>query len=77
VREALGLPVRVVRLTVPLPVIERRLAGNVTSGRRDDLRQAASQLAPSEGAGVEDVAISNDGSIGAAAREVMTFLGWL
>jgi len=58
VREALGLPVRVVRLTVPLPVIERRLAGDVTSGRRDDLRQAASQLAASEGIGVEDVAIN-------------------
>jgi len=77
VREALGLPVRVVRLTVPLPVIERRLAGDVTSGRRDDLRQAASQIAAWEGPGVEDVAISNDGSVGAAAREAMTFLGWL
>jgi len=77
VREAVGLPVRVVRLTVPLPVIERRLAGDVTSGRRDDLRQAASQIAAWEGTGVEDVAISNDGSVGAVAREVMTFLGWL
>jgi hypothetical protein len=77
VREAPGLPVRVVRLTVPLPVIERRLAGNVTSDRRGDLRQAASQRAASEGTGVEDVAISNDGSIGAVAQEVMTFLGWL
>ncbi len=41
VREALGLPLRVVRLTVPLAGIERRLAGDVTSGRRDDLRAAA------------------------------------
>lgn len=32
VREALGLPLRVVRLEVPLPDIERRLAGDVTSG---------------------------------------------
>ncbi|MBV9093824.1 MAG: AAA family ATPase [Streptosporangiaceae bacterium] len=77
VREALGVPLRVVRLTVPLPDIERRLTGNVTSGRHDDLRQAAAQLAAAEGAGVEDVAISNDRSIGVAAREVMTFLGWL
>lgn len=30
VREALGLPLRVVRLTVPLPAIERRLASDVT-----------------------------------------------
>lgn len=33
VREALGLPLRVVRPTVPLPAIERRLASDVTSGR--------------------------------------------
>jgi len=38
VRKVLGLPLWVARLTVPLPDIERRLAGDVTSGRRDDLR---------------------------------------
>ena len=76
VREALGLPLRVIRLTVPLPDIERRLANDVTSGRRDDLREAASSIAAAEGAGVEDVAISNDRPIGVVARDVMTFLGW-
>ena len=76
VRQALGLPLRVVRLTVPLPDIERRLANDVTSGRRDDLREAASSIAAAEGAGVEDVAISNDRPIGVVARDVMTFLGW-
>lgn len=77
IQAALGLPLRVVRLTVQLPDIERRLAGDVTSGRRDDLREAASSIAAAEGAGVEDVAISNDRPIGVAARDVMTFLGWL
>jgi energy-coupling factor transporter ATP-binding protein EcfA2 len=76
VREALGLPLRVVRLTVPLPDIERRLANDVTSGRRDDLRKAASSIAAAEGAGVEDAAISNDRPVGVVARDVMTFLGW-
>jgi hypothetical protein len=76
VRETLGLPLRVVRLTVPLPDIERRLAGDVTSGRRDDLREAASSIAAAEGAGIEDVAIGNDRPIGVVARDVMTFLGW-
>ena len=47
-REALGLPLRVVRLTVPLAGIERRLAGEVTTGRRDDLREAASSIAAAE-----------------------------
>jgi energy-coupling factor transporter ATP-binding protein EcfA2 len=77
VRQALGMPLRVVRLTIPLSSIERRLAGDVTSGRRDDLRQAASAIAVGEGAGVEDVAVSNDRPIGVVAREVLAFLGWL
>ena len=72
VREAPGLPRRV----VPLPDIERRLASDVTSGRRDDLREAASSIAAAEGAGIEDVAIGNDRPIGVVARDVMTFLGW-
>ena len=76
VRDALRVPLRVVRLIVPLPDIERRLASNVTSGRRDDLREAASSIAAAEGAGVEDVAIGNDRPISVVARDVMTFLGW-
>ena len=77
VRKALGLPLRVVRLEVPLPDIERRLSGDVTSGRRDDLRAAAASIAAAEGAGVEDVVIGNDRPVGVVARDVLTFLGWL
>ncbi len=77
VREALGLPLRVARLTVPLAAIELRLAGDVTSGRGDDLREAAAQVEAAEGAGLEDVTISNDRPVAVAAREVMTYLGWL
>ena len=76
VREAVGLPLRVVRLEVPLPDIERRLAGDVTSGRRDDLREAAASIAAAEGAGVEDVVIGNDRPIGVVAQDVLSFLGW-
>lgn len=68
VREALGLPLQVARLTVPLPEIEHRLAGDVTSGRRDDARAAAASIAAGEGTGVEDVVISNDRPIGVVAR---------
>ena len=75
VREALGLPLRVVRLEVPLPDIEQRLAGDVTSGRRDDLRAAAESIAAAEGAGVEDMVISNDRPVGVVARDVLAFLG--
>jgi hypothetical protein len=76
VREALGVRLRVVRLIVPLADIERRLAGDVTSGRRDDLREAAASIAADEGAGVEDVVVGNDRPVGIVARDVLTFLGW-
>lgn len=77
VRDAVGVPLRVVRLTVPLADIQRRLAADVTSGRLDDLRESTLALAASEGNGVEDVAVGNDRTVGAAAREVMRFIGWL
>ena len=77
VREALGVPLRVVRLSVSWPAIEQRLASDVTSGRRDDLRDAAASVAEGEGVGVEDIVISNDRPVAAVAREVMAWLGWL
>jgi hypothetical protein len=76
VRAALGLPLRVARLTVPFSAIKQRLAGDFTSGRRDDLREAASSIATGEGTGVEDVTIRNDRPIEVVARDVMEFLGW-
>jgi hypothetical protein len=76
VQKALGLPLRVVRLTAGLPDIEQRLARDVTSGRRDDLREAAAAIAAGEGTGVEDVAIANDRPIRAVAQDVLAFLGW-
>jgi tRNA uridine 5-carbamoylmethylation protein Kti12 len=77
IRQALGLPLKVARLTVPLAVIEQRLASDVTSARRDDLREAAASIATAEGAGLADVTVSNDRSITVVAQEVMTPLGWL
>jgi hypothetical protein len=76
IREILAVPLRVVRLAVPLGDIERRLASDVTSGRRDDLREAAASLAAGDGTGVEDVVIGNDRPVGVVARELLTFLGW-
>jgi hypothetical protein len=76
VRDALGLPLRVVRLTVPLPVIKQRLASDVTSGRRDDLQETASSIAAAAGTGVEDVPSATTAPGGRGA-DVMTFLGWL
>jgi adenylylsulfate kinase-like enzyme len=76
IREAVGVPLRVVRLTVPLDGIRQRLAADPTAGRADDLREAAAQIAASEGVGVEDLAVANDRPIGVVAGEVMSWLGW-
>jgi adenylylsulfate kinase-like enzyme len=75
IREVLGMPLRVVRLEVPLTDIEQRLASSVTSGRRDDLEQAVASAAAGEGVGVEDVVIDNVGPIAEVARQVLEFLG--
>ena len=77
VREAAGVPLRVVRLSVPLPDIERRLAADVTTERRDNLREAAQSIAAAEGVGVEDAVVDNDRPVRVVAREVMIWLGWL
>jgi hypothetical protein len=76
IRAALGLPLKVVRLAVPLAVIEQRLASDVTSGRRDDLREAATQIATAEGAGLADLTIVNDRPVAVVAQQILTFLGW-
>ena len=76
VRAAAGVPLRVVRLVVPLPDIRQRLAAAVISGRQDDLREAAAQIAASRGVGLEDLAVANDRPVGVVAGEIMSWLGW-
>jgi adenylylsulfate kinase-like enzyme len=75
-RDTLGMRLRVVRLTVPLDEIERRLGADPTVGRRDDLEQARRQVAERIGEGLEDVAIANDRPIGEVATEIIGWLGW-
>lgn len=75
-RAALSMPVRVVRLVLALPEIEKRLSTDVTSGRRDDLRVAAGWIATDRGAGIEDVTVSNGPPIRHVAAEVLDWLGW-
>jgi hypothetical protein len=75
-RGALRMPLRVVRLELPLNEIERRLRSDATTGRRDDLREAAAQIAGSEGVGLEDLAIANDRPVHQVAKEIIDWLGW-
>jgi hypothetical protein len=76
IREALGLPVRVVRLEIPLAEIGRRLASDPTTERQDDLRAAAGSVASGEGAGLGDTVISSDRPVPAVAGQVLAWLGW-
>ena len=76
VQDAVGVPLRVVRLTLPLEHIQQRLAPDPTMGRIGDLQEAAAQIAASEGVGVEDLVVANDRPIGTVAGEIMSWLGW-
>jgi hypothetical protein len=76
IREAVGVPLRVVRLTVPLTGIRQRLATDPTTGRAEDVRAAAAQITASQGMGLEDLVVANDGPIAAVAAEIMSWLGW-
>jgi hypothetical protein len=75
-RATLRIPVRVVRLTLALTEIELRLSADVTTGRRDDVRQAAEDLAARRGEGIEDLAVANDRPIREVATEILDWLGW-
>jgi hypothetical protein len=49
----------------------------VTTERREQLRDAARQIAAGEGVGLEDVAVANDRPVPIVAQQVKTWLGWL
>ena len=75
-RETLGMPLRVVRLTLSIEEIEHRLVPDPTSGRQDDLEDARMQVASGIGVGLEDREVANDRPIGAVAAEIVGWLGW-
>jgi gluconate kinase len=76
-RATVRMPLRVVRLLVPYPEIERRLRSDITSGRHDDLRDAAAQVGASEEHVDDDLQIANDRPLREVAMEILQFLGWL
>jgi gluconate kinase len=74
---ATAMPLRVVRLEVPLTEIARRLQSDPTTGRRDDLQVATRWLSDSVGVGIEDVTIANEGPIQNVATQIIEWLGWM
>jgi hypothetical protein len=78
-RRVLDMPMRVVRLTVPMETIERRLRADPTSGRQDDLAQARRDVATGTGGELGelgDLTVDNDRPIRDAAIEILDWLGW-
>lgn len=68
---AMGMPLRVVRISAPIAEIERRLASDPTSGRADDLREARAWIATGESLRFEDDAVVNVGPIRKVAELIL------
>lgn len=75
-RAALAMPLTVVRLTVPIQEIARRLGDSVTAGRQDDLRVARESIASGRGEEIGDLVIDNNRPIREATLQVVSTLGW-
>jgi hypothetical protein len=81
IRSAVGATLTVVRLTVPLTVIEERLGSSPTRGRADDLARAREWFAAGSETGLRgampvDAVIENVGPIRQAALAVLDAAGW-
>jgi hypothetical protein len=75
-REAAGVPLRVVALTVPFAVVERRLSADPTDARQDDLRDAREQHASGFGEGLAELVLDNDRPLADVVAELKAWLGW-
>ena len=72
-----AMPLRVVRLTVPIEEIRRRAAPDTTTGRAGDLERAEAWLGADDGIGLDDLTVGNDRPVNVVAMENLTWLGWL
>ena len=77
VQRALGFPLRVARLDVPLDVIGQRVGPDPTAERQDNLREAARQIESGGGVGSEDILLPGDRPVRELAEDLLTRLGWL
>lgn len=76
IRDALAMPVLVVRLEVPLGVIEARLSTAPTTGRAEDLEAAREQLRAREDAEPADAVLDGTRPVAETARAVIALAGW-
>jgi hypothetical protein len=76
-REALGMPLAVIRLDVPLAVIETRLRADANALRAEDLAVATADLASGAQAAMPaDWVIDADRPVADVTDEVLERLGW-
>ena len=72
IRGALGMPMKVVRLTAPIEVIEQRI-----DGREEELEVVRAALASPATDDVGDLVLDGERPIAGLAREILDWLGWL
>ena len=76
-RDALRMPLAVVRLDVPLAVIETRLRGDANASRAEDLEVATADLAAgAEGAMPADRVVDANRPVAEVTDDVLHWLGW-
>jgi hypothetical protein len=76
IESALGFRPSVVRLVVPLPVIQARLSSAVTIGRLDDLQQSEMWIRDQIGTDLGDRVVPNDRPVAVVAQEILDWLEW-
>ncbi len=76
IRDAVAMPVTVVRLDVPEAEIERRLTGDPNGSRADDLAVARRWLRDGVGLGLEDATVAGDRPPTLIAQDITGMLGW-
>jgi hypothetical protein len=76
IRRALAMPLRVVRLTAPVQILEGRLGNSPTKSQVDDFERVRDWLARGVGVGIEEAEIENTGPIRATALKVLDVMGW-
>lgn len=74
--QAIGVPLTVIRLELPLEAIEERLRSDVTSGRELDLHRAGVWIENGTGVGLEDDVVRNDRPIRQVALDILDRLKW-
>ena len=75
-REAIAMPLQVVRLTLPVDEIRRRAAPDPTMGRAGDIARTEAWLAAGEGPEIADLVVANDRPIQVVATEILDWLDW-